>query len=150
MSDRQGDKLPPKKDVALALLQGPSLYVHLDPRRDAVVVPKHFKGQPQLVLQVGLHMAVKIPDLVVDEEGISCTLSFNRSPFWCSLPWHAVYALVGEDHRGMVWPDSVPPEIMAQSPAPKLRAVDEKKPRKRAPRGAARPAAPRAEDDAAR
>jgi hypothetical protein len=27
------------------------------------------------------------------------------------VPWHAVFALVGDDGRGMVWPDSMPPEI---------------------------------------
>jgi stringent starvation protein B len=106
--------LPPKKDVALALLQGPSLYIHLDPRKPEVVVPTYFKKQPQLVLQVGLNMAINIPDLKVDDEGVTCTLSFNRHPFWCRLPWTAVYALVGEDMKGMIWPDEVPAEVAAQ------------------------------------
>jgi stringent starvation protein B len=106
--------LPPKKDVALALLEGPSLYIHLDPRKPEVVVPAYFKKQPQLVLQVGLNMAIAIPDLKVDEQGITCTLSFNRSPFWCRVPWTAVYGLVDEDGKGMVWPDEVPAEVAAQ------------------------------------
>lgn len=106
--------LPPKKEVALLLLKGPSLFVHLDPRKKGVVVPKGFTGQPQLVLQVGLDMAIPIKDLEVGDDGISCTLSFARTPFWCNMPWHAVYALVGEDGRGMVWPEDVPPEVAAQ------------------------------------
>jgi stringent starvation protein B len=97
--------------VALALLQGSSLYIHLDPRKPEVIVPPHFRRQAQLVLQVGLNMAVPIPDLRVDDEGVTCTLSFNRSPFWCRLPWTAVYALVGDDKRGMIWPDEVPAEV---------------------------------------
>ena len=105
---------PPKKEVALALLEGSSLFVHLDPRRPGVLVPKWFTGQPQLVLQVGLSMAIPIPDLKVDEVGVSCTLSFNRAGFWCRLPWSAIYALVGEDGRGMVWPEDVPQEVTAQ------------------------------------
>ncbi|HVY47448.1 MAG TPA: ClpXP protease specificity-enhancing factor SspB [Minicystis sp.] len=107
-------QLPPKKEVALALLEGPSLFVHLDPRRPGVIVPKWFTGQPQLVLQLGLNMAIPIPDLRVEDDGVSCTLSFNRAPFWCRLPWSAIYALVGEDGRGMVWPDDVPPEVALQ------------------------------------
>ena len=107
-------RLPPKKEVALALLEGPSVYVHLDPRRPGVAVPKWFMGQPQLVLQVGLNMAIPIPDLKVDDDGVTCTLSFNRAPFWCVLPWSAVYALVGEDGRGMIWPNDVPPEVSLQ------------------------------------
>ena len=132
MSESQG-RLPPKKDVALALLeQGPSVYVHVDPRRDGVVVPKHFTQQNQLVLQVGLNLAVRIHDLVVDDDGISCTLSFNRTPFWCCLPWPAIYALVGEDQRGMVWPESVPRDLVMQPRGGTRSApAGEKKPRKR-------------------
>ncbi|MCC6216105.1 MAG: hypothetical protein IT376_14660 [Polyangiaceae bacterium] len=105
-------QLPPKKDVVLALLEQSSAFIHLDPRHEGVRVPPWFKKQAQLVLQVGLNMAVPIPDLNVDDEGVTCTLSFSRSPFFCVLPWAAVYALVGEDGRGMVWPADVPPEVV--------------------------------------
>ena len=127
--------LPPKKEVALALLERSNdkgIYVHLDPRHAAVVVPPWFKKQPQLVLQIGLNMAIPIPDLRLDDEGMSCTLSFNRSPFFCVVPWTSVFAIVGDDARGMVWPDDVPAEIsrhaspsQPQSPQPTpVRAVD--------------------------
>lgn len=132
-------RLPPKKDVALALLESSTVFVHLDPRADGVTVPPWFKKQPQLVLQIGLNMPVPIPDLSLDGDGVSCTLSFNRSPQFCNVPWKAIYALVGEDGRGMVWPDDVPPEVAAQTRVvaaegnkPKrkkkahLRAVDDK------------------------
>jgi stringent starvation protein B len=127
---------PPKREVALALLEESSMFIHLDPRRPNVLVPKGFLTQHQLVLQVGLNMAIPIPDLTIDEAGISCTLSFNRAPFWCRIPWTAIYALVGEDGRGGVWPEEVPPEIQQQKqgmapakgpgskrPRPKLAAV---------------------------
>ena len=108
-------ELPPKKAVAMALLEGSSMLVHIDPRRTGVVVPPQFKRQAQLVLQFGLNLVIPIKDLVVDDEGISGTLSFNRSPFWCNTPWSAVYALVGEDGRGMVWPEDVPPELTVEA-----------------------------------
>jgi len=117
--------LPPKKEVALALLERSSVHIHLDPRVASVIVPPWFKGQPQLVLQIGLNMPVPIPDLHLDEDGLSCTLSFNRSPFHCVVPWTSVFAMVGEDGRGMVWPDDVPVEVSRQTrpvqvaPAPK-------------------------------
>ncbi len=109
--------LPPKKEVALALLERSSVHIHLDPRAPGVLVPMGFKSQPQLVLQVGLNMPVPIPDLRLDEDGLSCTLSFNRTPFHCVVPWQSVYAMVGDDGRGMVWPDDVPPEVARQTPA---------------------------------
>jgi stringent starvation protein B len=111
----QPTRLPRKKDVALALLEQATVYVHLDPRGEAVRVPPQFKRQPQLVLQVGLNMPVPIKDLHVDDDGVSCTLSFNRSPHFCVIPWTAVFALVGENGRGMVWPDDVPPEVAAEA-----------------------------------
>lgn len=106
--------LPPKKEVMLALLQNSSVFIHLDPRRDGVRVPGWFKKQAQLVLQVGLNMAVNIPDLEVQDDSVSCTLSFSRSPFFCYVPWGAVFALVGEDGKGMLWPDDIPKEVAAQ------------------------------------
>ena len=109
--------LPPKREVALALLERSSVHVHLDPRHKSVVVPPVFKSQAQLVLQIGLNMPVPIPDLRLDEDGMSCTLSFSRSPFHCVIPWASVFAMVGEDGRGMVWPDDLPPEVARQAAA---------------------------------
>jgi stringent starvation protein B len=108
--------LPPKKEVALALLERSSVYVHLDPRQGSVSVPSWFKKQPQLVLQVGLNMPVPIKDLQLDDDGMSCTLSFSRSPFFCVVPWSSVFAIIGcDDGRGMVWPDDVPAEVAHQA-----------------------------------
>jgi stringent starvation protein B len=120
--------LPPKKEVALALLESSSVYVHLDPRKDGVVVPARFRSGAQLVLQVGYDMPIPIPDLTVGEDALSCTLSFSRVPFHCTVPWSAVYAIVGDDGRGMVWPDDVPPEVAEKARpkeerAPALRSV---------------------------
>jgi stringent starvation protein B len=134
MSER---RRPSKKDVMLDLLSKSGVFVYLDPRREGVVIPVGFKKQPELMLQIGLNMAVAIRDLEVDEEGITCTLSFNRSPFWCRMPWHAVFALISDaDSRGVVWAEDAPRESkMARAPAvepprPRLRAVgpDERAP----------------------
>jgi stringent starvation protein B len=142
-------RLPPKKHVALALLEHSSVFIHLDPRNERVHVPAWFKRQAQLVLQIGLNMPIPIPDLNLDDEGISCTLSFNRSPHYCRLPWASVFALVGEDGRGMVWPDDVPAEVAAQGrkqqaeqQRAQLRAVESKPAVAEAPE----PAAPASAD----
>src|SRR5689334_172625 len=106
--------LPDKRDVARALLLKGTVFVHLDPRSEDVRVPSWLKRQPQLVLQVGLDMPVPIPDLRVDDGGVFGTLSFNRTSFTCSVPWDAIFAVVGDDGRGMVWPGSMPQEIAAE------------------------------------
>src|SRR5277367_977254 len=123
--------LPPKKEVALALLERSNdrgIFVHLDPRQPSVVVPPWFKKQPQLVLQIGLNMPVPIPDLRLDDDGMSCTLSFSRSPFYCVVPWASVFAMVGEDSRGMVWPDDVPAEVARQAQVRPVESVPRKDP----------------------
>lgn len=141
--------LPPKKEVALALLERePSVFIHLDPRRPGVVVPKWLANQPQLVLQIGMNMTIAIPDLKVEEEGISCTLSFQRTPIWCRLPWSAIWAMVGESQRGMVWPDDVPPEVAAQQQQKAAAAAPKEKAKKPRPRLAAVGPADRAEGEA--
>jgi stringent starvation protein B len=108
--------LPPKKEVALALLERSKVHIHLDPRREGVTVPPQFRTQPQLMLQIGLNMPIPIPDLRLDDEGMSCTLSFSRHPFYCVLPWSSVFAMVGDDGRGMVWPDDIPPDLQRSPP----------------------------------
>lgn len=121
----ESSPLPSKRDVCVALLEKSSVFVHLDPRKEGVVVPPWFRKQPQLVLQVGYQMNVPIPDLTVGDDALTGTLSFSRSPFACTIPWSSVFALVsGEDARGMVWPPDVPPEVASQMQAQKPAAAE--------------------------
>ena len=106
--------LPPKHDVARALLVRGSVFVHLDPRHTMVRVPDHLRKQPQLVLQVGLDMPIAIPDLRVTSEGVNATLSFQRTPFTCWIPWASVFALLDERGKGVLWPEDLPAEIAAE------------------------------------
>ncbi|MBX3260831.1 MAG: hypothetical protein KIS78_19390 [Labilithrix sp.] len=111
--------LPPKKEVALALLERSNVDVYLDPRAKGVVVPPQFRKEPRLILKIGLNMPVPIPDLRLDDESMSCTLSFNRAKFFCVVPWLSVFAMVGDDGRGMVWPDDVPQELAVRAEGPR-------------------------------
>jgi stringent starvation protein B len=114
---------PSKKEVLLNLLEKASVLVHLDARRDDVKVPRHLKANPQLILQLGLNLAVPIPDLEVSDEQVTCTLSFARTPFFCVLPYPAIFAMVAEDGKSaMVWPEDVPAEVAraAEAEARKL------------------------------
>lgn len=111
-------KLPPKKDVLDAFLTTGSARIFLDPRRTGAIVPKWFAKQAELVLRVGYTLSPPIPDLMVTEEAVSCTLSFNRAPFWCKMPWNAVFAVVSDvDGRGVVWPEDVPIESQLLKPS---------------------------------
>jgi stringent starvation protein B len=104
-------ELPAKKDVARALLLRGSVFIHLDPRKAGVLVPSRLRAQAQVVLQVGLDMPVPIPDLRVDEAGVFGTLSFKGVPYACMVPWDSVFALVGDDGKGMIWSSEMPSEV---------------------------------------
>lgn len=112
-------KLPPKREVLDTFLVNGSARIFLDPRRDGVVVPAWYTKQPELILRVGYAINPPITDLVVSDDAVSCTLSFNRSPFWCKMPWSAVFAVVSDvDSRGVVWPDDVPLESQVPKAPP--------------------------------
>jgi stringent starvation protein B len=108
--------LPDKHELMLQWLERGSVYIHLDPRREGVLVPQHFRSNPQLVLQIGLNFPIPIRDLEIDDRGVRCTLSFNRQPFYCIIPWSSVYALVTEEGEVTVWPSELPPEMTASPP----------------------------------
>jgi stringent starvation protein B len=118
MEPRMTSTLPSKKEVLLNLLEKASVLVHLDARREDVKVPRHLKTNPQLILQLGLNLAVPIQDLDVSDDQVTCTLSFARTPFFCVLPYPAIFAMVAEDGKSaMVWPEDVPAEVARQAEA---------------------------------
>jgi hypothetical protein len=71
---------------------GQTVLLYLDPRLDNVLVPEAFSKQSLLVLQIGYNMAIPIPDLELQEKGVLATLTFNRRPFQCFVPWEALQA----------------------------------------------------------
>jgi hypothetical protein len=100
-----------KRETAEALLRrgtAATVKVHFDARHTGVVVPPHLASDPRLVLQIGHHMARPIPDLALDDTGISATLSFDSTPFACRVPWSAVFALVGDDNKGQLYWADIP------------------------------------------
>ncbi|MBI5654381.1 hypothetical protein HZC53_01875 [Candidatus Uhrbacteria bacterium] len=109
-----------KKEVAIEMLQRSDVFIHLDPRQSGVVVPPQYRRGPHLILEIGLNMRVPIPDLKIGKKGIKCTLSFNRTPFFCIIPWKSVYALVDQNSRGMIWHEDMPPEMAVRKPSNNL------------------------------
>jgi stringent starvation protein B len=120
--DAPTGKLPPKKEVLDSFLENGSARIFIDPRRAGAIVPQWFSKQPELVLRVGYTLSPPIPDLKVAEEAVSATLSFNRAPFFCKMPWSVIFAIVSDvSGRGVVWPEDVPIEsqlLKPQRPSP--------------------------------
>ena len=107
-------RLPAKREVAGQLLEQGAILVHVDPRRAGVSVPASLHADPKLVLRFGYGLSPAIADLDLGDDALCGTLTFGGQPHHCVLPWSAVYAVVSEaDQRGMVWPDDVPAEALA-------------------------------------
>jgi hypothetical protein len=76
------------------------LLVVVNPRGAGVCLPADLleKGAP-VGLNIGFRMAVPIPDLALTDLGLSGTLSFQRTPFACRIPWAAIVQFsVDDDH----------------------------------------------------
>jgi hypothetical protein len=117
---------PPDKRASVEQLleRGPVL-VHVDARRDDLTIPARFQGDPKLVLRFGYGLTPAIVDLIVDDTGISGTLTFGGVPFHCVLSWASVYAAVVEgEQRGMVWPEDVPDVLLVPPPRPRPASVE--------------------------
>lgn len=69
-------------------------------------------------LNIGHKLAIPIPDLKLDEDGVSGTLSFNRVPFHCAFPWRAVVQVTA-DMEHMIWVEP-PPEHDEEAAEPAL------------------------------
>jgi stringent starvation protein B len=115
---------PSKKEVMLALLEKAEARVHLDARRPGVSLPPRLIGDGHVVLDYAYGFQPPIPDLRVDDEGISATLSFARVPVATFVPWSAVFLIADYDGHGAVWPEDVPVDLLERLGA-KLRAADE-------------------------
>jgi hypothetical protein len=109
--DEAGIGEPDKRLVLEKLLEEGPVLVHLDPRRAGVDVPPVHRDGPRLVLRFGHGLTPPILDLVIDAAGVVGTLMFHGQPYRCHVPWPAVFAIVGEDSRGLVWPPEVPAEV---------------------------------------
>ncbi len=91
-----------------------SVFVHVDTRRSGVMLPPEWMNKTHVTLQIGLDLVVPLRDLTFDHEGWSGTLSFNRSPFFCIIPWTAMFGVISDQGVGGFWQGDLPPELVAE------------------------------------
>ncbi len=102
---------PSKQQAFFALLKEGWTSLHLDARRTGVLVPESFRNEAHLILQYGHDLPIPIPDLEIDEGGVRATLSFSRTAHVTFVPWSAVYAVTGDDGRGVLFSEDVPSDV---------------------------------------
>ena len=91
-----------KRDVVAEMLMEGTVSLVIDGTRQGVRVPDDLKKAP-LVLEYGYSMPIPIPDLELSNEGVSATLSFDRSPLATFVPWGAVVGAMQPGRVQVVW-----------------------------------------------
>lgn len=84
--------------------------LHLDPRVAGVYLPSYLTDQPVLVLNYSYRYGVG--DFRFDDKAVEATLSFSKQPYFCIVPWSAVFAVTTDSRtQGSVWQEDLPPEL---------------------------------------
>ncbi len=98
-----------KEAVVLQLLEEGDTTLCLDARYEGVDVPRQHAQNPSLQLILNLNFPHPIH---VSEDGISANLSFGGRRHACYIPMEALWAAFNpQNMKGMMWPDSMPPEV---------------------------------------
>jgi hypothetical protein len=97
------------------LSSGGTVSLLLDGRHPDVDLPTRLCSQNHVQLDIGLNMSIPIPDLEIDDAGITATLSFNRSPELCFVPWGALWGARSGIGK-VIWPADVPSELRVGPP----------------------------------
>jgi stringent starvation protein B len=103
-------RAPDKRQTLLHFLERGVTMVHLDARKEGVVVPPQYAQEPHL--RLNLSYKYNIPDFDMSERRIQATLSFGGSPFRCLLPWTSIFGITSHAGEGQVWPEDLPGEVM--------------------------------------
>lgn len=95
------------------IAHGP-IFVHFDSKRPDVLVPDWIRKVKTIVI-FGFDLPVPICDLRIDQTAISGTLSFDRLPVHCVIPWPAVYKVRSDAlDASRIWSEDVPPALRAE------------------------------------
>ncbi len=103
----------PKQEILDELLDKGMVQVLVDTRLEGVEVPPHLIGDLQLRLNLSRRFGLP---LVFDEKGILATLTFQKVPHECRLPWGAIYAIISYvTGEPFLFPEDVPLEVVLEA-----------------------------------
>ena len=102
-----------KRARLIELLDTGVVLVNLDPRVEGADVPTQFRQQP--VLGLNLSRRYHLDVFEVGPLAVKASLSFGGDRYLCVLPWTAIFSMSAQaDGTSESWPESFPPELLAQ------------------------------------
>jgi stringent starvation protein B len=107
-----GDELNrEKRELLLMLLQQGTVMVHLDARREGVLVPGRFLSDPHL--RLNLDYSFHVPDFEIKDDRVVASLSFSQKPYYCELPFEAIWGMTSaKSGQTVIFPPSLPQEVL--------------------------------------
>ncbi len=128
MQDSSGtNRTDEKIAIFTEWMKGDHVFIHLDSRREGVIVPDHLRESAALKLKLsyGFQGETKF-----DNESVTAYLKFNGDYFGCVVPWNALWGLTNREGESCLWTDELPEELahLAQVPAMDQATTAERKP----------------------
>jgi stringent starvation protein B len=104
---------PDKGEVISLLLETEGrIMLCLDATYTGVDVPSRFKNDTNLMLILNSNMPNPID---IGTDSVCSELRFGGIPHFCKIPYDAIWSAFNPDtSHGMMWPDSMPEEVLKQ------------------------------------
>jgi hypothetical protein len=112
-----------KKTLFESWIQDDHILIHLDARKDTVLVPQHLKSQHALTLKLSILFQ---GETKADDEKISSYLRFNNEYFECILPWEAIWGMTSDQGVQKIWEKDLPKEIFHQAARMMIQSMGDK------------------------
>lgn len=94
------------------------ILLHIDSRKAGVAVPENLVNNPALTLKLSCNFQGATN---FDASGITSYLRFAGNYFECILPWDAIWGMTSAKSEQQLWPEDIPPELVAELAKAKLK-----------------------------
>lgn len=98
-------------------MKGEYVSVQVNAKHPGVEVPAHLAGNPSLTLKLSYLFQ---GETETSDEAITSYLRFSGVYHRCVLPWDAIWGMSASDGASQIWPQCVPPEVLAMAAKAKV------------------------------
>jgi stringent starvation protein B len=120
MAESVDKKTLNKKSCFEEWMKGDHVLLHLDSRKEGIVVPSQLFNNPGLTLKISYFFQ---GETVHDDCSICSYLRFGTNYFQCQIPWSAIWGISSSNGEQKIWPEDIPREILLQMAREKLSSV---------------------------
>lgn len=111
MPEKEASLNRQKQQTLRRLFDDDWMLVHVDTRVARVKAPEHLSHNPSVTFKLSrqFHGATEIA-----EDHLTADLLFGSSRFLCFIPFAAIWGVTAHRGSNIIWPESTPPEVLAE------------------------------------